>query len=231
MNGFGFPIETTLPYLQVFADSLQWVAWPFATYFGARLFREPLAKLLENLRSVSHGESSAVFSPPEQDHLRPLKNDIMDKPVSGSEAPPSILNCDSGGLTEAQKMIREKVKEEFESIPDNVVRDRIIDALAIERIQRHFAFAYADIFGSQIEALEFLNQNRGSLDISVARRKFADLQEKLAPLRAWRFEQYVKYLEDFKLIEVLPDSVKLTPLGKEFIVWIDWLGLSKNRNL
>ncbi|MBN2742211.1 MAG: hypothetical protein JXR35_15060 [Rhodobacteraceae bacterium] len=228
MSAFDFPVETGLPYLQLLVETIQWVAWPIAAYLVALAFREPLSEILKKLRVISYGPGKAEFSVDQRtnpDALKSLISADRAGPLEGAE------EYSIARLSNAQKEVRDHIAQDLNRFPDERREEILTIELALERLQKHFALAYANIFGSQIRALELLNQRQGRVSLSVAEDEFANLKREYEAFRDWSLPRYLQFLEDFNFVSVKDGSVEITPVGKDFIIWLDFHGLSKDRPL
>ncbi|OWY13838.1 hypothetical protein B6V73_04630 [Thioclava sp. JM3] len=134
-------------------------------------------------------------------------------------------------MTPAQREIRDSVREELEDHPEHERLEILIAAVAKERLLRHFASAYSNIFGSQIRALELLNQRGGQISLEEARKEYAILQKELTDLASVPFEGYIRYLTDFRLVDVDAECIRLTPIGRDFVIWLNAIGANKDKPL
>lgn len=92
---------------------------------------------------------------------------------------------------------------------------------------------YSTIFGGQIKILQFLN-NFGSAGCSKEQvRNLWDARvEANKPLmEAWQFETYLKFIFDHALAEVKGESLVITDLGREFLMWMTKYGKLDNKPL
>ena len=227
MLDFPYQVSTGLPYIALFVEAVQWLAWPVAIVVVARVLKGPLSNAMNKLIELSYGNVKAVFAS-QASHAESLDQPLSKLQLPMDPAPNVIID---NNLSEAQKQVREFVMQELEEFPENQKMNVLIVSVATERLQKHFALAYANIFGSQIRALELLNQRNKVILIGEASAMFTELQSQHEEFRDWTLERYLSYLRNFDLIEISDREIRLTPIGKDFVVWLGVVGLDKGKLL
>ncbi|WP_152031552.1 hypothetical protein [Pseudomonas putida] len=99
------------------------------------------------------------------------------------------------------------------------------------RVVCYFENTYSQIFGGQIQLLKLLNE-RGDTGLSMedVSREWDGYKERFKPnLDGWALEPFLGFLSARHLVN--NDGVKLTitPIGREFIVWMAKFGRSEQR--
>lgn len=69
------------------------------------------------------------------------------------------------------------------------------------------------------------------MSLSEASALFTELQEIHEELREWTLERYLSYLRNFQLIQADEKEVRLTPIGRDFVIWINASGAYKDKSL
>lgn len=183
--------------------------------------------MLGKVASFSMGGAKAEFH--SDQFYNPVSLDKLLERETISADGSSMLAIQS--LTQAEREVKQHIETSLKEIPPAQKVDVLTTSLARERLQKHFALAYANIFGSQIEALDMLNQRTGGIALSEARALFSKLQEKFPEFKDWTLQRYLSYLQNYVLINVSEDSVAITPIGRDFNGWLAATRLAKNRPL
>ncbi|WP_074787284.1 hypothetical protein [Roseovarius tolerans] len=118
---------------------------------------------------------------------------------------------------------------ELEAIPADKRQEKLIRGLTYRLLEKTFFAAYADIFGSQIRALEELNSR--NISKSEADLMFKELQREFEPFKVWTLEKYLTFLFRFEFIEISEDVYSITQTGRNFLVFLSLHGLTKERSL
>ncbi|WP_143597869.1 MULTISPECIES: hypothetical protein [unclassified Thioclava] len=226
MLNVSYEPSTGLPYIALLVEALRWLSWPVAIVVIAFIFREPLKGLLRNIKHLTVGNNRAEFIPQQRGN-----SGALDDSLPGEQRSNKVLPILEENLTPAQREIRDSVREELEDHPEHERLEILIAAVAKERLLRHFASAYSNIFGSQIRALELLNQRGGQISLEEARKEYAILQKELTDLASVPFEGYIRYLTDFRLVDVDAECIRLTPIGRDFVIWLNAIGANKDKPL
>ncbi|TKA97896.1 hypothetical protein FAZ78_03785 [Cereibacter changlensis] len=226
MLEFAYPASTGLPYIRMVVAALEWTAWPLAIVVVAYIFREPMGAIFSKINSISFPGGRADFAQQVLPNTS-LEANAADGEIGGIRPFSSI----DRNLSPAQIEVRDRVRKEFSELDRGDLVEVLYATVAQERLSRHFAFAYANIYGSQIEALEVLNQRGGVMSVSDAELLFRKLQEEVSQFANVTLEKYLGYLVSFEMVEISSGIVKLTSFGKDFVVWLNALGLPKDRPL
>lgn len=116
-------------------------------------------------------------------------------------------------------------------VPDKQI-PILTQALAQTRLEVHFERVHRMIFGSQIEGLKLLNQEpQGRTTRDQAEKWFNENVKAKNPefYADARFENWIKYLVGTLLVEAEANSVKITDIGRDFLVYRQAVGLPDDR--
>lgn len=123
--------------------------------------------------------------------------------------------------------LEEKIKRDLENIDPKEKEQRLVRALTYSQLNRHFALAYANIFGSQIRALDRLNAQ--SITHFEAQQLFEELQKDNDLFKDWTLSNYLQFLYAWRFIKEEGGALHITPTGQNFLLFITTSHLSKDR--
>lgn len=218
---FDYFLIDLLPFWQQFFDLVASVAWPIAIIVVFLKIRPLVAQMFSE-----RGFSFEGFGA----HLR--VEERKNAQVSESTRAKPIFLGGNLQLPRTQAIDEEEKKLllALEKIPEDNQPGIMINALAIERLEKNFALIYLNIFGSQMIFLQKINERGGSVSIADAEDFFSEVKGKVAEFSDWNFEKYSAFLVRNGLLTV-SDEVNLTAAGKDFIHFIIRYGLSTEKLL
>lgn len=191
------------------------VAWPVAAYFAARLFRDELKSLLPRLRKL--GPTGAEFEGKEQ---------------KGVISPDSKVELNKVSMAELRdptaQAVENSILEALHSIPDENQVAVLVRGLTEARMLRAFERFYANIFGSQIEALQMLNS--GSVSRAEAIKLLEELKAERGILEGWNIDMYMGYLKTASFVVEEAGEYQITETGRSFLRFIVDNGLSTEKS-
>ncbi len=123
--------------------------------------------------------------------------------------------------------VEKEIKDGLAALPAEEREERLVRSLTHSQMFRSFSLAYADIFGSQIRALEKLNARDLSRD--DASQLFSELQREKPVFRDWTLESYLGFLFHWKFISNENGFYVITQTGKNFLLFLTTMRLSKDR--
>lgn len=213
--------STWLPYLAIFVEALKATGWPIAIMVAFLWLRRPIMSLLPRISSLkAAGVELSLDSAKENQIAKTEPKDVQPVGV--------VRNLQkTTAIIDGERRIR----NELEKFPDTEHLDLLVNALAILHLERHFAFVYFNIFGSQIRALQKINENGGLISFEDAEAEFKTIKEIAPELGDWTLERYTAYLESNYLVEKESNGYRLTPVGKDFIQFLVRFGLSTHKPL
>ncbi|MDP9514748.1 hypothetical protein [Pseudomonas protegens] len=201
------------------------VGWPHSAFvfglFFTIYFRKDIRSLIGRLTNL--GPSGITAAPPLS----------LVQPEASTEKglPSAVVNTDH--LKEYLFLIN-KQKEDLEKEISGVDKDGLVgyltEHLAYVRGLWFFERIFNFIYAGQIVFLRMLNERQG---VGIARSDLPMLweqhQKKLAPLLdSWDGHVYVSYLYAAGLIVDEGDTVKITHIGVEFLMWMTRNGRSES---
>ncbi len=188
--------------------------WPTAIVIVAWFFSEEIRTLLPSLVRV--GPTGAEFDP---GHQRRKADVSLETELRGSENTP---------LTDPMALQIERDNEsELQKFPDEQRQKVLLRALTTTQLEKFFALAYADIFGSQIRALDILNGR--TVSKAEAKKLFETLKREDPIFEDWDLDRYMNYLVSWRFIEDKGDHYEMTVTGRNFLRFVTSIGLSKER--
>lgn len=215
-------------------DPIAAASWPIVLGGVTYGLREPIARLLDRVKSVS-GWGASLDIAPRQDALTHQQDD----PEGRSIVPSAI---DPNAMPANDPVFDVMDKHAFE-ILDKVILgdDRLKLAWAVR--QRSISEAnrihetnYRIIFGSQIKALIALNQQVqgevGLFDRFYNEQVLAD-PANISIHQGRTFEQWGDFLIQAGYVELVqpsePPLVRITPFGRQFCTWLAITGASQTK--
>ena len=203
-----------MEYLKLLVDLAKAIAWPSAVFALGYMFRSDVRALFPRLTKA--GPTGLEFDPARQ-LLAVTSKELKVLP----------------GFPDRTPMIT-KVETDLHAELDIIDPDKRIDLLvrhlAVARLRKNFEQILRTLFGSQIRALRALSKAEGgrtSRAESIAyfdevKAKYADFYEKNT------FDEWIRYPVSAGLVEAKNDEVAITDFGREFLIYMNALGLSEN---
>jgi hypothetical protein len=219
-------------WLEFISISIGHLAWPTAVVIGFLVFRSPIKALFDRIHSFGMAGAEAKFLPKQgsdegfsfADNLEVQSDSASDEKKTDDRTLPT-----SAFGSRVQLEVKEQFKNEISRLSDAEARDYLISALAKERIEKVFSAAYANIFGSQIRALQLLNDNGGRISLDRAHAEFEVVRSEITIFKDWTLEEFLNYLKNFQLIEKDLNGVRITLYGRAFLSFLAEQGWSTNR--
>lgn len=226
LKGFGvlehaYAPETALPYLMLLVEALKAVGWPVAIVFMVWWLRVPILSLIPRINSLkAPGLEVGLDSAKESQIAKTEPRDLRQvSVVAGLPKTDAIIALES------------QVRNELPKYPRSEHEDLLINAVAVLNLEKHFSLVYMNIFGSQIRALQAINERGGQISLTDAEEGFEEIKQAVAELRDWTLERYTAYLESNGLLVRDSNKIKLTPVGRDFISFLVRHGLSTQKPL
>ena len=206
--------------IQTTIDFAAKLIWPLFFVWFLHKYGTDLRALLPRIRKLGSSgvelEISASTQKTEENSLLNDKdyNPKMLKDFAGLSRSKAIADLEIA----LHKTLDDKVmKKELEDV-DKV--DFLVRELAISRLVSHFQAVYNLIFGSQIRALQILNQH-GSLPIGEAQLFFASVKSADSSFYGeYKFEDWLRFLIQANCVTVDNDLISLTPTGFDFLQFL-----------
>ncbi|MFT5060866.1 MAG: hypothetical protein ACI9KS_001870 [Sulfitobacter sp.] len=232
MLDFAYPPETVLPYLAIFVEFLRVLAWPIAVAVVLTAFKKEIASLFGRVSSLSIGSTHAEFGgesfSQQESSFAALEEQGIDSKIEKTAAKSKRPNPLASSI---EITLQSRFKAELEGVSSEDAVATLIEALSRERLERIFSMAYANIFGSQIRALQVLVDKGGRASRAEANREFSLLKNEFEFFKSWDIERYLKYLADYQFIESNDDGITITAYGSEFLAFLAHHSLSRARAL
>ncbi|WP_137110484.1 hypothetical protein [Rhodobacter sp. SY28-1] len=216
---FDYFLIELLPFWQNLFSLIASISWPLALILVARIFRPLISHIFAD-RGISFEGFGAQIRIDERKIAQTEGGTIPENTLSSTK----FTLPRTAAIAEQEKVLRAAI----EQLPKGDVLDITINALAIEQLEKGYALAYADIFGSQILLLQKINERGGQVSKSDGEEFFSEVKSRFSELSDWDFEKYTNFLVQRNLLRV-DSSVELTPLGKDFIHFIVRYGLRTDK--
>ena len=217
----------TLDYARIMADLLKALAWPLAFVIGLIIFRKQIQPLFDRElklgpQGIEIGKRAADTQTPAKAAISPLEELKPDqlKPLPGKSRTPALASLE----VDLKSNLRAQL-ESGEIKPGDEI-DILISELAQARMLELFARTYASIFGSQLRGLKHLNEHR-SATVAEARQLFEEARSSDPDFYGtYTFEQWLSFMVSSHLIAVSDDKITITPVGRDFLVYLTATGRS-----
>lgn len=213
-------------------DPLAASSWPIAFGVGVFALRQPIARLLDRIKTVS-GWGASLDIAPKQDALQHQQDGVEGTSVVPAQIDPTAMPAADPVFDSMDRGLMDTLDK---VLPGNdalklawAVRQR-----SISEANRIHETHYRMIFGSQIRALITLNQAVQG-EVSTFERFFNE-QVLADPANAGihqgrTFEQWGQFLVDAAYVELVegsdPALVRITPFGRQFCAWLAFTGASQ----
>jgi len=203
--------------------------WPIVVIIVFLYLKSPIKKFLENIRKLSYGDYNleAVELQKENSKTGNLSN-IQDQPSQG----PRVFFTDSITHETREELLNVIVNETQIDInvPDISNFETLKKYTMLLILSKYFDQIYNVIFGSQIALLKILNNSSNS------KQKLKYLYDNAVSSNPdffsnYPYTNYLQFLIDYKLItyDHEADLLNITPLGQDFLKYLDFFGFSINK--
>jgi hypothetical protein len=204
-----------IEYVKLAVDLLKGLAWPVAFFGTMFLFRVDVRALLPRL--IKAGPTGMEFERQPQTLSQPWSGELNKLPN----------NRPRTAITEE---IEKSLHAALQTIKDDQRIDVLVNELAVSRLHAVFERIYGPIYGSQIAGLRALVSAGGRVPMSDAVNFFNEVKSRQPDLpAAIDFSSWSGYLQNSNLIKVENDSVEITELGREFLLYLPLANLRENR--
>jgi hypothetical protein len=198
-------------------------SWPLAILLlgiaAMAIFWRPISRLISRTRSVGK-DGISTFDP-----------GLPTPPVESSPTPPATLPDTRRGLDEFNKGLQSPMIRETEEIIERDLvqrnlttpRDReeaLVRSLAIANVALHYEKIYQTIWGSQIDALRYVNPRSGVSDSEL--RPIYERAKVVWPnfFYSYSFEQWLAFMVESKLLLRKESLLFITVSGREFLQYL-----------
>jgi len=192
---------------------MEFLAWPVVVLLLVMLFflffKKPISRLIDRTEKVSKEGLIAGHSQEQQG-----ENQI-------SQIDEVLKIHDSQLLVETEKTI--KIMLDDLHPKDSEEKEKfLIRNLAQSIIAHAFDKTYYSIYGSQIQTLKYMNENRNIQLTTSDVQRFYDNAETSFPkiYSNYSFESWLKFLSLSTLIQKNDNEIAITIRGKEFLKYI-----------
>jgi hypothetical protein len=207
---------TWIPYLEIVARIIEGLAWPVLITVLSIVLVPLLKDVIPRIQKLS----ARGFEFQLKDQSLPVAVEEKNKSVVADEIEPAY----DPYIERTEKLIFSQLSE----IDETVKIPRLVRAFSIESMERHFALVYANIFGSQIHALQSLNDN-GPISRSDAEKELRTLQNEVPAIKEWDVDKYARFLINVGLIEFTERGFEITRTGRNFLLFLSKYNLNRNR--
>ncbi|MER9277638.1 hypothetical protein [Mesorhizobium sp. M0522] len=200
-------MQNSIAWLEVFkvvAQLLVGLGWPAAVVLIAYTFRHEIKKKFDDLETA--GPTGVTFRPQQGQEAEKLKE--LQLTASSNSSP-------------VQHAVEEAILADLQAIQDSRRIPILVHQLALARLARHFEEIFWVIFGSQIEALRLLLDTGGKASTAQAEKHFEQVKSQHQDFYASNtFTDWFRYLRESGLVATDGESVSITDMGKEFLVYV-----------
>jgi len=205
MIEFAYQPSTWLPYLALVFDLVKGVAWPLAALVAVLVVRKPLGQALTRMMRFSAGGVEAEFAGAQK---------AFEPSIAGYK----LLTPQD---TEAIRSVEQSITAGLDNIDATQIQSRLVNTLANNMLERHFAMVTVNIFGGQVELIRAISSADGSLSSSEVSNFFSGQKSKFKELQDYNLDLYLKLLVDSQLINRSDDGISITMFGREYLRLLD----------
>jgi hypothetical protein len=202
-----------MEYLKLLVDLAKAIAWPTAVFALGFMFRSDVRALFPRLKKA--GPTGLEFDPARQ-LLAATSKELKVLPGFPDRSP-MIAKAETA------------LHNELELFDPEKRIDLLIRHLAVDRLARNFEQIHRTLFGSQIRALRALQVDGGKTSraesvtyFDQVKAQFPEFYEKNT------FDEWIRYPTTAGLVEANQEQITITELGREFLNYMDAVGLSES---
>jgi hypothetical protein len=200
------------------------LAWPGMILSCAIYFGREIRSLAPRISEV--GVSGVKIAP-----LGPDKAEQQKIEAERAVDAASIQLKDIPGLsrTEAIAELEKRLHALLTAVSAEERVDRLVRLLAESRLEAEFERIYRVIYGSQIAGLRILNMER-RVSIEDARKRFEPIAAAYPEAyRDYGFDGWLGFLINTGLVERKGDMLELSPLGRDFLLFLTARGMREDK--
>ena len=202
-------------------ELVKYGAWPLVTCVIAYVLKDRVSGIFGGgIKSAKHGDTEFQFYENNQ-HAKPIK--LEDQDLT------RFIPVDTTGIrTEVEAHITNDLTK-IDGEKDKI--DILVKNLAQQQIINTFEKVYFNIFGSQIQVLEYLSvQNNGQCSVKDILPIFESAKQKNTKiLNGVQFSDYMQFLLSWDLVKNDEDKWIITKHGRAFLNYISAMRLDKNK--
>lgn len=216
--------------------------WPLAFFLVFLIFRKDISALLNRINRLKWKDAAAELSDVNQqaDKLESIEK-IKDRGEEES-SDPAATSSDGGlrhkdtAMSAFDSLLLTGIEDAIQSDPKLTGdpdpqrrQDALVRALAHERTRNHLEKVYNLIWGSQIAALEALNQS-GAIERSALELRFEATKSNQTIFSGVTFDAWMQFLINAMLIMKLDDGrYAINELGQVFLRYLINERYTKNK--
>lgn len=186
-------------------ELLQGLAWPGVVAWALWHYRDDIRKAFPRVKK-------AGFTGIELDQQTATRTSTFLAKGELKQFPPTMPR------TPLMAKVEQSIHEALAVHKEEDYVDILARELAMTRISRACEGIWANIFQSQISALETIGTSGGSASSAKVKTLYDGVKEKLP--EDFLFENWISFLVTSGLVELVGRSVKLTELGDDFLKWL-----------
>lgn len=207
-------------------DLMKGIAWPLAIVAATWLFRSEIRGLVPRIEEL--GPGGVKLRRPEAAATEQKKIESGPSQASGDIQLQDIPGLGrTEAIAELEKLLHSALEAQTETAEARV--NRLIRLLAEARLTAEFERIYRVIYGSQIAGLNALN-SEGRVLLEDARRRFEPVALAHPDLyKDGGFDRWLGFLLHTGLVTRRDEAVELTPLGRDFLVFLTQRGYREDR--
>jgi hypothetical protein len=197
---------------------MEFLAWPVVVLLlaGGFLvgFKRQIGRLLDRTHGVSVGKVDMQALPQQRIEKPSVADQIL-------QAPASRL------LGQQEQSIRDNLEQL--GVTDPAERENLlVRDLAQTKLRESFERLYQELWGSQLAALQLINQHSAEITQDGTRSFFEDAKrEQPEQYGDYSFEEWFEFLVDAELVSPTEDEkVAITVQGRELLTYITAQGYS-----
>jgi hypothetical protein len=135
------------------------------------------------------------------------------------------------GLTRTPPIaaIEKSIHKALEIYKPETYVDLLVRHLAQSRLETVFERVYGAIYGSQIAGLRELIKRGGKISMADAVKGFDEAKSRSAFPANFTFDLWLQFLKAFDFIEAEDNEIRITDIGKDFLLYLSARGLPENK--
>lgn len=195
------------------------IVWPSVTIIVFYYLRQPLKKLVQDIRRIKYGETSIELEQ-RTNQVTNIDSQEMVGLTSGKSNIPISKALDSYS-EETTKMSEKIVKEKLGYDKLNTDEERITALLVYAKVSLFYnqmMQIYNFIYGSQIKLMQKLNAD-GQVQKEKVKSYYEMAKEVwMEAYKDYSFDQYLFFLQNYNLITISQNEIlSITYFGKDFL--------------
>lgn len=223
-------INVTIEHWKLIADVAKSAFWPLVISWIAFYFRVEIRNLIPRFKKANLSGVGLEFSDTGQKREN-LEVDKLAELGQSEASNTELVEIPGRPRTDVIASVEKSILEHLGNFDEQKKIPLLVRELAQSRLEAAFERVYSASFGTQLAGLRQLISEGGSVSVSTAQTFFDEEVKKQYPdfYENSTFDQWFKFLTGNSLVSQQGSVVQITPIGRDFLSYLNSRGIPENR--